>query len=123
LAIQDVHERFEEGKQQTYTQEAIQPAYVPIVSGVAQLMGFWVPNEALSISPGLVESDPDTGMQVSVIQSGPDGVIMEKTNNMNYKLLAAYDASGKLVQTSIETYSGTAAAQRDDLQLEGARSY
>ncbi len=123
LAIQEVHDRFAEGRQQTYTQEAIQPAYVPMVSGVAQMMGFWVPNEILSISPGIVDSDPDTGMQVSVIQSGPDGVIMEKTNNMNYKLVAAYDASGKLVQTSIETYSGTAAAQRDDLQLEGARSY
>jgi hypothetical protein len=117
LAIQDVHNRFAEGRQQTYTQDAIQPAYVPIVSGVAQLMGFWVPNEGLSISPGLVDSDPDTGMQVSVIQSGPNGVIMEKTNNVNYKLVAAYDASGKLVQTSVETYSGTATAQRDDLQL------
>jgi hypothetical protein len=38
---------------------------------------------------------------------------------VNYKLLALYDASGKLVQTSLETYSGTAAAQRDDLQLTG----
>jgi hypothetical protein len=47
-----------------------------MVSGVSQLMGFWVPNEALSISPGLVDSDPD-------------GLIMEKTNNMNYKLAAA----------------------------------
>jgi hypothetical protein len=119
LAIQEVSNRFAEGRQQTYTQEAIQPAYVPMVSGVAQLMGFWVPNQALSLSPGLIDSDPDTGMQVSVIHSGPDGVIMEKTNNVNYKLAAAYDASGKLVQTSIETYSGTAAAQRDDLQLVG----
>ena len=119
LAIQDVHDRFAEGRQQTYTQDAIQPAYVPMVSGIAQLMGFWVPNEALSLGPGLVDSDPDTGMKVSVIQSGPDGVIMEKTNDVNYKLLALYDASGKLVQTSLETYSGTAAAQRDDLQLTG----
>ena len=90
-----------------------------MVSGFAQLMGFWVPKEALSLSPGLVDSDPDTGMKVSVIQSGPDGVIMEKTNDVNYKLLALYDANGKLVQTSLETYSGTAAAQRDDLQLVG----
>ena len=119
LAIQDAHERFAEGRQQTYTQDAIQPAYVPIASGVAQLMGFWVPKEALSLTSGLVDSDPDTGMKVSVIQSGPDGVIMEKTNGVNYKLLALYDASGKLVQTSLETYSGTATAQRDDLQLMG----
>jgi len=58
-------------------------------------------------------------MKVSVIQSGSEGVIMEKTNDVNYKLLALYDASGKLVQTSLETYSGTSAAQRDDLQLTG----
>jgi hypothetical protein len=38
---------------------------------------------------------------------------------VNYRLTAIYDASGKLVQTSTETYSGTAAAQRDDLQLVG----
>ena len=119
LAIQEVHDRFAEGRQQTYTQDAIQPAYVPMVSGLAQLMGFWVPKEALSLSPGLVDSDPDTNMKVSVIQSGPEGVIMEKTNDVNYKLLALYDASGKLVQTSLETYSGTSAAQRDDLQLVG----
>jgi hypothetical protein len=54
-----------------------------------------------------------------VIQSGPDGVTMEKTNDVNYKLLAHYDANGKLVHTSMETYSGTSAAQRDDLQLVG----
>ena len=119
LAIQEVHERFAEGRQQTYTQDAIQPAYVPMVSGVAQLMGFWVPEEALSLSPGLIDSDPDTGMKVSLIQSGSDGVMMQKTNDVNYRLTALYDASGKLVQTSTETYSGTAAAQRDDLQLVG----
>jgi hypothetical protein len=117
LAIQEVHNRFAEGRQQTYTEDAIQPAYVPMVSGLAQLMGFWVPKEALSLSPGLVDTDPDTNMKVSVIQSGPDGLIMEKTNDVNYKLLALYDANGKLVQTSLETYSGTSAAQRDDLQL------
>ena len=59
-------------------------------------------------------------MKVSVIESGPEGVVMEKTNDVNYKLTATYDASGKLVQTSLETYSGTAAAQRDDLQLVGS---
>jgi hypothetical protein len=119
LAIQEVHERFAEGRQQTYTQDAVQPAYVPMVSGVAQLMGFWVPEEALSLSPGLVDSDPDTGMKVSLIQSSSDGVVMQKTNDVNYRLTALYDSSRKLVQTSTETYSGTAAAQRDDLQLVG----
>ena len=119
LQIQAAHSRFAEGRQQTYTAEAVQPAYVPMVSGIAQLMGFWVPEEALSLQPGAVDYDPDTGMTVSVLESGPDGVVMEETNNINYKLTAAYDARGKVVQTATETYSGTATGQRDVLQLVG----
>ena len=119
LVIQDVHDRFAEGRQQTHTQDAMQPSSVPMVSGASQLMGFWVPEEAQSLEPGLVDSDPDTGMRVSVIQSGTGGVVMQKTNDVNYRLTALYDSSGRLVQTSTETYSGTAAAQRDDLQLVG----
>jgi hypothetical protein len=117
LAVQAVHKRYVEGRQQAYTQEPIQPAYIPIVSGVAQLMGFFVPKEALSSRPGVIDSDPDTGIVVSVLQSGPEGVLMEETNNVNYKLIAMYDASGKVVQTSKESYSGTATGERDDLQL------
>ncbi len=117
LAIQAVHERYVEGRQQAYTQNPIQPAYVPIVSGISQLMGFFVPEEALSLRPGVVDSDPDTGIVVSVLQSGPEGVLMEETNNVNYKLTAMYDASGRVVQTSKESYSGTATGERDDLQL------
>jgi hypothetical protein len=119
LAIQTVHERYAEGRQQSYTQDPVQPPYVPMVSGVAQLMGFWVPEEALSLSSGIVDTDPETGMTVSVIQSGPDGLVMQETNNVNYKLTATYDGSGKVVYTSTETYSGTASGQRDDLQLVG----
>lgn len=119
MAIQAVHERYAEGRQQAYTQEPIQPAYIPIVSGVAQLMGFFVPEEALFFKPGVVDSDPDTGMVVSVLQSGPDGILMEETNNVNYKLTAVYDASGRVVQTSKESYSGTATGERDYLQLVG----
>ncbi len=117
LSIQEVHDRFAEGRQQTYNQDAVQPAYVPMVSGVSQLMGFWVPEEALVLSPGLVDSDPDTGMKVSVVESGPEGMVMEKSNDVNYRLTATYDASGMLVGTTLETYSGTASGQRDELQL------
>jgi hypothetical protein len=117
LAIQAVHGRYIEGRQQTYTAEAIQPAYIPMVSGIAQLMGFWVPQEALSLVIGVVDRDPDTGMTVSVLQSGADGLVMEETNGVNYRLAAAYDASGKVVQTSREAYSGTASGERDELLL------
>jgi|GEM_PF-3563928 len=58
-------------------------------------------------------------MKVSVIQSGANGLVMQKTNDVNYRLTALYDFSGKLVQTSTETYSGTSTAQQDDLHLVG----
>lgn len=115
--IQEAHERFIEGRQQTYTQEAVQPAYVPMVSSISQLMGFWVPKEAMSLRPAIIDSDPDTGMVVSILESSPDGLIMQETNNINYKFIAAYDASGRVVQTVIESYAGTATGQRDELQL------
>ena len=101
----------------TGTQEAVQPAYVPMVSSISQLMGFWVPKEAMSLRPAIIDSDPDTGMVVSILESSPDGLIMQETNNINYKFIAAYDASGRVVQTVIESYAGTATGQRDELQL------
>jgi len=117
LVIQAVHSRYAEGRQQTYTQEAIQPPFVPMVSGIAQLMGFWVPEEALSLQPGAIDYDPDTGMTTSILESGPDGVVMEETNGVNYRLTASYDAAGKLTQTVTESYTGTATGQMDELQL------
>jgi hypothetical protein len=117
LVIQAVHSRYAEGRQQTYTQEAIQPPYVPMVSGIAQLMGFWVPEEALFLQPGAVDYDPDTGMTTSILESGPDGVVMEETNGVSYRLTASYDARGMLTKTVTESYTGTASGQMDELQL------
>lgn len=117
LEIKAAHGRYAEGRQQTYTQEGMHPAYVPMVSGIAQLMGFWVPEEALSLQPGAVDYDPDTGMSVSILDSGPGGLVMEESNNINYRLTAAYDVGGRVVQTVTESYSGTASGQRDELQL------
>ncbi|OPY52786.1 MAG: hypothetical protein A4E49_01738 [Methanosaeta sp. PtaU1.Bin112] len=119
LSIQAAHSRYAEGRQQTYTEEAMQPPYVPMVSGVAQLMGFWVPEEALSLTPGAVDYDPDTGMTTSVQQSGPDGVVMEETNGVSYRLTATYDARGMLTGTVTESYTGTASGQKDELLLVG----
>ena len=111
LVIQAVHSRYAEGRQQTYTQEAMQSPYVPMVSGIAQLMGFWVPQQALSLQPDAIDYDPDTGMTVSILESGPEGVVMEETNGINYRLTATYDATGKLTQTVTESYTGTATGQ------------
>ncbi|HPS91746.1 MAG TPA: hypothetical protein PKV33_06285 [Methanothrix sp.] len=117
LKIHAAHSRYAEGRQQTYTEEAMQPPYVPMVSGIAQLMGFWVPEEALSLQPGAVDYDPDTGMTTSVMESGPEGVVMEETNGVSYRLTATYDATGKLTGTVTESYTGTASGQKDELQL------
>ena len=117
LRIQAVHSRYAEGRQQTYTQEAMQPPYVPMVSGIAQLMGFWVPEEALSLQPGAVDYDPDTGSTTSILESGPEGVVVEETNGVSYRLTASYDETGKLTGTVTESYTGTATGQMDELQL------
>jgi hypothetical protein len=117
LVIQAAHSRYAEGRQQTYTQEAIQPPFVPMVSGIAQLLGFWVPVEALSLQPGAVDYDPDTGMTTSILESGPDGVVMEEINGVSYRLTASYDARGMLIQAVTESYTGTATGQLDELQL------
>ena len=119
LRIQAAHSRYAEGRQQTYTEEALQPPYAPMVSGIAQLMGFWVPEEALSLQPGEVDYDPDTGMTTHILESGPKGVVMEETNGVSYRLTASYDAAGKLTGTVTESYTGTATGQKDELQLVG----
>jgi hypothetical protein len=117
LRIQAAHSRYAEGRQQTYTEEAMQPPYVPMVSGIAQLMGFWVPKEALSLQTGAVDYDPDTGMTTSILESGPEGVVTEETNGVSYRLTATYDAAGKLTETITESYTGTATGQKDELLL------
>lgn len=80
-------------------------------------MGFWVPEEALSLQPGAVDYDPDTGMTTSVLESSPEGVVMEETNGVCYRLTASYDARGMLTQTVTESYTGTASGQKDELLL------
>lgn len=117
LHVQKVHKRFAEFRQQVRTANAMQPTYVSVVSGIAQLMGLWVPQEALSLNTGVVDNDPHTGMVVSVLYSGQDGLVMEETNNDNYMLTATYDSSGRIVQTVTERRSGTANAERDVLRL------
>jgi hypothetical protein len=45
-----------------------------------------------------VDTDPDTGMQISVVRSGEDGLILERTNQVDFKEDFAYDSTGKLSQ-------------------------
>lgn len=97
LSVLDVRDRYAVMRQETYSQSSV-PTIITTVSGSSQLLGFWVPKEALSYSPGLIDSDPDTGMQISVIESDSGYLIFEKTNGVDYRALFAYDANGRLVE-------------------------
>jgi hypothetical protein len=74
-----------------------------VVRGVAQLMGNWIPEEAISaLGPGTIDTDPETGMKVSIVQNDANGVVLEKTNQMDFRELFTYDLDGKLVQAYYE---------------------
>ncbi len=125
LSVLQSGDKFAVMTQETYSQDSA-PSQIRTVSGVTQLLGFWVPQEALALSPGLIDSDPDTGMQISVIESDSGNLIFEKTNGVDYRALFAYDAKGRLVEIYQEfnpdttTASGFGSVRVVDLQLVGA---
>ncbi len=90
-------------------------------AGVSQLMGFWLPDAALAIDDGgNVDSDPDTGMMITVIQNDQNGVVFEETNGQDYRRLLTYDkATGKLVTSYEEqlTEAMTGTVQKTWLEL------
>ncbi|HSD59175.1 MAG TPA: hypothetical protein VLB04_13440, partial [Methanotrichaceae archaeon] len=125
LSVLQSEDKFAVLKQETYSQDST-PSQIRTVSGAAQLLGFWVPQEALALSPGLIDSDPDSGMQISVVESDSGNLIFEKTNGIDYRALFAYDADGRLMEIYQEfnpdtsTSSGFSSARVVDLQLVGA---
>ncbi|HSD58428.1 MAG TPA: hypothetical protein VLB04_09625 [Methanotrichaceae archaeon] len=125
LSVLQSEDKFAVLKQETYSQDSA-PSQIRTVSGSAQLLGFWVPQEALDLSPGLIDSDPDSGMQICVAESDSGNLIFEKTNGIDYRALFAYDANGRLVEIYQEfnpdasTSSGFSSARVVDLQLVGA---
>jgi hypothetical protein len=119
-----VHNRFAEMQLSVYSQDAATPSDTAIVSGIGQLLGFWIPKDAMTdLRPGIVDWDPDTKMQVSIVQSDDRGAIFEKTNQQDYRAQFAYDASGKLVQMVTEynpdvmTTTGFGSVRTESLQL------
>lgn len=84
-------------------------------------MGFWLPDAALAIDDGgNVDSDPDTGMMITVIQNDQNGVVFEETNGQDYRRLLTYDkATGKLVTSYEEqlTEAMTGTVQKTWLEL------
>lgn len=92
------HERFSEVREDTYNQDSVPPPVIMSVSGVAQLMGNWVPEEAREAGTGLVDSDPDTGMVVTIAQNDDSGLVLQRSNQVNFVETFTYDRDGRLVQ-------------------------
>jgi hypothetical protein len=88
------------------------------ISGIAQLNGFWMPEGAVtSLVPGIIDTDPDTGMQIGVVESNANGIVLEKTNQRDYTEQSTYDSSGKLVQTVSQYIDGVGTVRTETLQL------
>jgi hypothetical protein len=122
----EAHDRFADLKMEIYDQSTGTTATSRVVRGVAELMGNWMPIEAIAtLSPGVIDTDPYTGMRVSVIQKDNDAVVFEKTNQQDFRELYAYDSSGKLVQAYYEynpyvmTSSGFGSVKTIMLQFAG----
>lgn len=98
LSFLVAHERFSEVREDTYNQDPVPPPVIMQVSGVAQLMGNWVPAEAREAGTGLIDSDPDTGMLVTIVQNDDSGLVLERSNQFNFQEQFTYDSDGKLVQ-------------------------
>jgi hypothetical protein len=124
MSVIDAHNRFVDMKLDIYDQSTGSTSTSRVVRGIAQLMGTWIPEEAIAtLSPGVIDTDPDTGMKVSIVQNDANGVVFEKTNQVDFKELYTYDLSGKLVQAYYEynpwvmTSSGFGSVKTIMLQL------
>jgi len=119
--VSAVHSRFAEMTFTTYANDAIATtSSTTSVGGINQLLGFWIPEDAAgSLRTGIVDTDLDTEMVTSIVQSDADGVIFEKTNQQDYRAQFAYDSSGRLVQmtTEFNPDSKYGSARTETLQL------
>jgi len=95
MSIGSVHDRFAAAREDPISQD--QAPYAKTVYGVAQLMGGFIPPEASSVGTGIVDTDPDTGMRVAVIQNDASGIAVEMTNQVDFREVVTYDNSGQLL--------------------------
>ena len=98
VSVLGAQKRYAEVRIDTYTQDGVPAPYINTVSGIAQLLGNWIPPAAIALSPGEIDSDPDTGMVTSLLQSDDNGVVFEKTNQVDFRGLYHYDKSGRLLE-------------------------
>jgi len=103
VGVMAAHNRFTEMNVAVYAEDPASAAKLKSISGIAQLLGFWMPPEAAAdLSQGVIDTDPDTGMQVSLVQIDDNGIVFEKTNQQDYRAQFTYDLDGKLIQTVTE---------------------
>jgi hypothetical protein len=128
VSVLGAQKRYAEVRIDTYTQDtmpAMPAPYINTVSGVAQLLGNWIPPAATVLAQGEIDSDPDTGMVISVLQSDDNGVVFQKSNQVDFRGLYAYDPSGRLVEMYNEynpdviTSTGFGSLKTIDVKLVG----
>lgn len=77
------------------------------VSGISQIAGLFIPPEAAGLGTGQIDSDPDTGVQVSITRNDESGIVLTRTNNADQQSSYWYDRSGRLLQTVTESVTST----------------
>jgi hypothetical protein len=99
LSVLDARKTFVETRSDIANQDPVPPPYVKTVNGRSQLGGFFLTKEAMAaLHNGIVDSDPQTGMVVSVDQSDASRVVIKRTNQVDYSEISTYDSSGRLIQ-------------------------
>jgi hypothetical protein len=106
LSTEKVYSRFATYRLDMLTQDITTSRdAVSVVSGISQLAGFFIPPQAAGTGSGVIDNDPDTGMQTSITRNDASGIVLTRTNNVNQQSSFWYDTSGKLIQTITETHS------------------
>ena len=89
-----------------------------VVSGIAQLNGFWIPQEEVNtLTPGIVDIDPDTGIKISILESNNNGIVFENTNQQDFTEQTTYDSEGRLIQMVSQYIEGVGVVRTRGLQL------
>lgn len=103
ISVLAANDRFADAKLVTYDQSTGSTSTTRVVRGVAGLMGNWIPKEAIAaLRPGVIDTDPYTGMKISVVQNDANGAVFEKTNQQDFRELFSYNPGGELTQAYYE---------------------
>jgi hypothetical protein len=112
ITFGEVYDRFVSCRIDIINQDVITSSdTINMVSGIGQFTGLFIPPQAAGVGTGLLDSDPDTGMQISITQNDGSGIVLMKTNGVDQQSSYWYDTSGKLLQMVTETISASSYGQ------------